>query len=273
MDLVTIAILLTAGLVGGFLAGLLGIGGGIIFAPTLMFYFAGAGVDDAVFAPLVIGSSLFCTMLASAASAVRHHQAGNVRVGVALGVGAAAAVAVFLMTQFVTTQAWYDRTALQLVLGTLLLFLAVRMLRPKKQTADADPNAPPPKGATVGIGLGTGALSAATGIGGGVILVPGFHHLAHLPLRAAVGTSSAAIVLISLAGVLTNIALGWDAPTPATALGYVDIGKAALLAVPAVFMAVAGAHAASRFDTRVLRWVFATLVIVVSIRMLMQALG
>ena len=114
-------VLIAAGLVGGFIAGLVGVGGGVIFGPVLLFAFSAAGVEDPVLTPLTLGTSLLCTMAASASGAVAQHRAGAVDWRTALAAGGLAAVAVVLIGRFVTTQPWYDRQAFQLVLAVVLV--------------------------------------------------------------------------------------------------------------------------------------------------------
>ena len=105
----------------------------------------------------------------------------------------------------------------------------------------------------------------------GIVLVPAYHRLLHLPIHRAVGTSSATIVLISAAGMASYAALGWRADVPATALGYVD-ARALLLALPALGTARLGVWTAHRLPTRPLRLLFAALAAFVALRMLYGAL-
>lgn len=269
-------LLLLAGLAGGFIAGLIGVGGGVIFAPVLFFYFQAIGVDPSVLAPLTIGSSLFCTLLAAVASAWFQVRKQSIIPRVALSVGVFSIVAVFLVTRFVTTQPWYDEEAFQVVFSVVLLTVVVRMVFSKRtRTAPDQPVAASdsrwPALATTG--TVAGAVSAAAGVGGGVVLVPAYSNFLKIPIHLAVGTSSATIVLIALSGVVTNMIAGWGAPVPATAVGYVDVGRALLLAAPAVLTARLGVWTAHRINTTALRWSFAVIAAFVATRLLWNALG
>ena len=267
--------LLLAGAVGGFVAGLIGIGGGVIFGPVLFFAFSASGVDDPVLTPLTLGSSLLCTFAASASGAVRQHRAGAVAWRTALVVGALAAVAVVLVGRFVTTQPWYDKEAFQFVFGSVLAVVALRMLlrRTRGGNSLSTDGARRGLGALGATGAAAGTLAALAGVGGGVILVPALTGLVRLPLKAAAATSTAAIVLITGTGVLTYVVLGWGAAVPEGALGYVGWQQAAVLALPAVAMAPLGVAAAHRLDVRVVRYAFAVLALVVSARLLWNVLG
>ena len=277
MDWTEVALLLATGLSAGFAAGLLGIGGGVIFTPVLLYYFRSIGVAESVLTELTIGSGLFCTLVTALASAYYHYREASVALRVALVAGGFSAAAIFLMVRFVTTQPWYSSTVLELIFGVLLLWVAGRMMQ-------ATPSEEEEEGARengrrqnlpllAGTGLAAGSISAAVGVGGGIVLVPAYRNMLRLPMRLTVGTSSATIVLISLAGVLNYMALGWGAPAlPASTFGYVDAGRAALLALPSALSAQWGVAVAHRVNTRSLRWAFAALAVFVALRMAGRAL-
>ena len=119
-----------------------------------------------------------------------------------------------------------------------------------------------------------GRRGVGSGVGGGVVLVPAYHRWLRLPMRAAVGTSSATIVLISGGSIIAYALLGLGvAGRPAAALGYVDVGTGLLLAGPAVLGAQGGAALAHRFETRWLRWGFALVAVVVTGRLVWGAVS
>lgn len=261
-------LLIGAGLGAGFIGGLVGVGGGIIFAPVLFFYFKSLEIAPEVVTPLTLGSSLFCTLVVSLVSSWYHYQKGGVRVRIAVSAGLASAVAIFGMTRFVTTQPWYDATTFQVVFSLLLVVIAVRMLigRGPSETREAGVRVQWP--ALAATGTSAGIVAAAAGVGGGIVLVPAYGNLLRLPIKDAVGTSSATIIFIAGIAVLTYAVLGWGQPVPAGALGYVDILHAAVLAVPAVFSARFGVWVAHRVHTLWLRRSFAVLALFVALRML-----
>lgn len=277
----TLLLLILAGALGGFVAGLIGVGGGIIFAPVLFFTFQGMGVEDPVLTPLTIGSSLLCTGAASLSGAVQQARAGAIDRRSAMIMGSLAALSVTLTGVLVTTQPWYNKHAFQLVLGTLLLVVLARILlkRRTNRSAETDQNSirpdKRPRSAALlgGGGLAAGALASAAGIGGGVLMVPALaSRFLKLPLKVATATSTTAIVLISLTGVIVYALRGWGAPTPPGAIGYVDPLHAAALFVPAIFTAPLGVRAAHRSDVKLVRYVFAAFALIVAVRMLWDAL-
>ncbi|MEZ4702193.1 MAG: sulfite exporter TauE/SafE family protein [Rhodothermales bacterium] len=282
MEIAQLVTLVGAGLAAGFIAGLLGVGGGVLFAPVLFFYFEHIGIDPLAITPLTLGTSLFCTLVASLVSGYFHFKKGAVVLPVALKTGLLSAVTVILMTRFVTTKSWYDGDVFQIVFGTLLLVVAGRMI---KQTLDQRNAATPapseadqpvrdaPWSKLVGISALVGVVATAAGVGGGVVMVPAYSNMLKLPIKTAIGTSSATIILIAILSSVTYIVAGLGAPVPDSAIGYVDFGHALALVIPAIFTARLGVGAAHRMDTRRLRWAFAGLAVIISIRLFLRAIG
>ncbi len=266
-------LLLGIGLLGGFLAGLVGIGGGLVFAPVLFFYFQAIGVPALVVTPLTLGTSLFCTLLASLSSAWFQYQRQAVVPAVALGAGLFSALAITFTTRYVTTQPWYNGTAFRLVFGLVLTAVALRMLRGEGRNPGTTPTFRLRWPVLAGAGTVAGAVAAAAGVGGGIVLVPLYHRLLGLPMHRAVGTSSATIVLISLTGILSYALSSPAAPPGMPTLGHVDVLHGLLLAVPAIVSARFGVQTAHRLRTVWLRRIFAVLALFIAGRLLLQALG
>ena len=270
MDIVHLVILVAAGLGGGFVAGLFGVGGGIVFAPVLFFYYQQIGVSPEALAPLTIGSSLFCTMITAAASAWVQYGKKAVVPRVSVIVGLFSAAIVLVMTRWITTRPWYDGEAFQIVFSIVLLALVVRMVVRFESEPEKDVFDPQRLGGGMLAGTGTaaGAIASAAGVGGGVVLVPAYNHFLRLPMHIATGTSSATIVFISLAGILAYGWLGQEANTPELTLGYVDAIRGLFLAVPATLTARLGVRTAHRLNQRMLQLLFAALAGIVALRLL-----
>jgi uncharacterized membrane protein YfcA len=285
-----IFILLVAGSAGGFVGGLVGVGGGVIFAPVLLFYYQGIGVPHDAVAPLTIGTSLMCTFVVALFSARTQLGKRAVELKVAAYVGLASAVAALVMTRFVTTRPWFNADVFQLLFGGLLVFVSVQMgfglgRRRGVSGPDADQGAEAvdPTGQRIRMrpgairlsatGLVAGTVATAAGVGGGIVLVPAYRKLFRFPIHRAVGTSSATIVLIAAAGVLSYMATGRGGEVSPYAVGYVDFGRAFLLSIPAALMAPIGVRTAHRMDQKRLNRLFALLAILVALRMLIRAVG
>jgi uncharacterized protein len=250
------------GACAGLLAGLLGIGGGIVIVPALLVLLPAFGADSAWTAHQAVATSLAVVAAAGAASARSHHRRGAVRwwlwarlVPGLLGGAAAGAV----------IAGWLPGLWLQRLFAVFLLYSGVRLWRASTAATSARPL--PGPAATTATGGAIGALSAVLGIGGGTLLVP--YMARHgVSMHQAVGTSSACGVPLALAGTLAFVVTGWDrAGLPAHSLGFVLWPAALAIAVTAVPFATIGARLAHRLPTATLRRVFAVVLLVVGVRL------
>lgn len=266
----TFIILLGLGIFAGILAGLLGIGGGILFTPILFVVFSDAGIDEPVV--LTIGTSLFCTFIAAAASSARQYRQDNFYGGEGLRVGLLGAAGVSL-GKLVITSAYYSAQVFVIVFSMLLLYVAFMFIRRGRSAAGAGREAARIgwRRAMVSGGAG-GFVAALAGIGGGGVMVPVMNLYYRQPFRKAVSVSSLAIVLISLAGWLQ---LGWDGSgarsLTAWAWGYVDFGAALPLAAGAMIGGFVGALMNVRINQRYLQYLFAVLVLGMAVKLLTEA--
>ncbi|MDX1439170.1 MAG: TSUP family transporter [Rubricoccaceae bacterium] len=270
-----ILLLLVAGAVGGFIAGLVGVGGGIIFGPVLFFFFQSQGIEDPILTPLTLGSSLLCTCLAAFSGMIAQRTKEAIDWRTAGISGGFATIVVTLLTLFVTTKAWYSKEEFQVVLSVVLVAVVVRMLLQKDElgnslsTAGAQQNV----GFLALIGAGAGAIAAGAGVGGGVIMVPAFNGLVRLPLKVAAGSSTTAIVLITLVGVVVYALKGLGAGLPPFSVGYVEYRSALLLGIPAMFTAQVGVVVAHRVNVKWVRYSFAVFASSVALKLIWNAIG
>lgn len=267
------------GAAAGVLAGLFGVGGGLIMVPALAFVLPLQGVGPAVVMQVAIGTSLAVISATSVSSMLAHHRRGGVlwpafrliAPGLALGAVAGALVAHVL-----------SGPVLQRIVGVGAVLVAIQMfldLQPQKNRDT--PSFPAPPGASgrlrrkEGVSLfsaGTviGALSSLIGIGGGSLTVP-YLSWRGVPMRQAVGTAAACGLPIAWAGAAGFVAAGWGVPgRPDFSLGYVSLGAFAGLAVASVLTAPLGARLAHRLPPRVLKRAFAGLLVVIGAALLVK---
>jgi uncharacterized membrane protein YfcA len=117
-------------------------------------------------------------------------------------------------------------------------------------------------------GLVVGVVSSLAGVGGGVFSIPMMYSLLRFPLKKALGTSSATIVLTALAAVTGYIVRGWGNPLlPPHMLGYVDYRAAVPLAVMSIPLARVGASLAHKTKAETLRKFFAAFLLIIAVKM------
>ena len=260
---VTLLLTVATGVVAGVLAGLLGIGGGVVIVPALLVVFAAAGVDPAVRVQLAVGTSLATIVLTSISSAWSHHRKGALHLRLALSflpgllIGAVAGARLAI---------WMSGATLQLVFGVFLVSIAARMVFGRT------PDEPRPRTMRwwerLAGGLVIGGISAMVGIGGGVLSVPLFLLAAGLTIHHAVGTAPALGLVLSVVGTATYVVSGLAQPAlPPGSLGYVALFPAAVISAGTVTCAPVGAWLAHRSPRRTLELAFALLLILVAAKL------
>ncbi len=265
---VVFLILLIVGLLGGLIAGLFGLGGGILFVPVLLFLFQSAGVPDPVL--WTVGTSLLCNFTASLSSSFKHFQMGNshIREGVLTGLFGVAGTFVGRM---IATSPYYSEREFVIFFSLILLYSVYHFLRKKKtrqQDSPADKTVVPWYQFVL-IGLASGMMAPLAGVGGGLIMVPAMTILLSFGFRKVVSISSLAIVMITLSGWMQLAFL-----TPLTAgysglhLGYVDFGVAIPLILGSFYSARRGVWLLSVVRLRTLEITFSVLLLFVMARML-----
>lgn len=255
--------LLLAGAGAGLIAGLLGVGGGIVVVPALFLAFGHLEVAEAVRMKMAVGTSL-ATIVATAWSSARAHwQRGTVDRAFLRAYGPAIALGAWLGTLMVSS---VRGPVLSGLFGVLALAIAAQIAfgNPSRRLGDRPPEGP----ARIAIGGAIGGLSGMIGIGGGAFAVP-VMSLYGFPMHRAVGTAAAVGFLIGVPGMLGFVLGGWDAPDlPPFSLGYVSLAGLVLIAPASVLCAPLGARLAHRLDTGPLRKVFAFFLGLTALRML-----
>lgn len=268
-DLLTLAaMMLLTGAVGGVIAGMLGVGGGIVIVPVLDLVLAALDVDSSVRMHVAVATSLATIIPTAISSSRAHHAKGAVdrdqlkRWGVAIFLGAIAGV---LLASRVSGD------MLSAVFGIVALIVAIKMLLPLegKHIADAVPVGP------VGqlIPFGIGGISSMMGIGGGTLSVP-VMTLFNVPIHRAVGTAALFGLLISVPATAAFIATGWNVEDlPPGSLGYVNLIGFAIIAPVSYLTAPWGARIAHALSKRQLSLMFGLFLTIVAVRMLLRAFG
>jgi uncharacterized membrane protein YfcA len=255
MPLLDLAGFLLTGVLSGLLAGLFGVGGGVVVVPALILLLGHLGLGGEWVSHVAVGSSLAAIVGTGAASALAHHRRGGVRwdlvqalaPGIVLGAGAGALVAGSL------PEVWLTR-----VFAAFLAAVGLRMLTgPKGQAHGPMPG----RLGLAGVGGGIGALSALVGIGGGILTVP-FLSGRGLGMRQAVGTSAACGLPIALAGALGFVLVGWGREgLPPGSTGFVYWPAVGLILAASIPSAPWGARLAHAVPVQGLRRAFGVLLL------------
>ncbi len=250
------------GVVAGLAAGLLGVGGGLIIVPVLIYSFSLLNFSQDVLTHMAVGTSLATIIITSAGSVYQHHKKGAVywpvlvwfALGLALGAFAGAKVADLIQGRL-----------LQILFGVFAIVVAIQMgsgVKPKPTRS-----LPGKAGLTVAGGF-IGVISAIFGIGGGSLSVP-FLTWCNVKMQHAVGTSAAGGMPIAIAGALGFLLNGLDeAALPDYSVGYVYIPALIGISVTSVLFAQVGAKLAHKLPAATLKKIFAALLVVVGLKLL-----
>ncbi|WP_281823435.1 sulfite exporter TauE/SafE family protein [Jannaschia rubra] len=251
-----------AGIAGGVLAGLLGVGGGIVIVPALYFALSITAMDPALVMQVAVGTSLATIVFTSLSSALGHWRKGAIDVGLLRLWGPSILIGVVaggilggLVSGF----------ALIAVFATVALLVAGDMILRGGGGTDAPRSFSRPVWA--GLGVLAGAISAMMGIGGGTVCVPLLNFLGY-DIRRAVGTSAAIGFIIGLPGAVTYMVTGLGtAGLPPFSVGYVNLVAAAIIIPLTVTFARVGVALAHRIPRRALRLSFGVFLLITSGRM------
>jgi uncharacterized membrane protein YfcA len=255
--------LLVAGVAAGILAGLFGVGGGIVMVPALDLAFESAGVPPSVALHLSVATSM-ATIVPTAVSSARAHAArGAIDSGIArqwaIPIGLGALFGALLATQL-------QGRVLAGIFATMALLVAVKMLLPLDRVVLRE-SVPAGVGGAL-LPAAIGSLSAMMGIGGGTLSVPSMT-LCGVPVHKAVGTAALLGLLISVPAALGYLfAQSPGEIVPPYTVGYVSLPGFAFLSPATWLAAPLGAAIAHRLDRRALSAGFGLFLLVVALRML-----
>lgn len=258
-----VPLLLLAGAVGGLLAGLLGVGGGIVIVPALYHIFSYLEIDPSVRMHLAVGTSLATIIPTSIRSVRAHQERGSFDPalfkswipGIVIGV---------LLGTWLATEASFG--TLTLVFASVALLVAIYMAAGNPNWRRAEEQMPAnPLNSLLAIFVG--GVSAMMGIGGGTLSVP-ILNLFGIPIHRSVGTAAGFGLIIAIPGTLGFIVGGWGNPLlPPFSIGYVN-WLAFLIIVPAtILMVPTGARLAHTLSQTGLRRAFALFLGLTSLRM------
>ncbi len=257
-----IIILMLFGAFVGFMAGLLGIGGGGIMVPVLTSIFLMQGVPVENVVHLALGTAMASIIITSISSLRAHHAKGAVLWAIVKQMSPGILLGTFLATFLA---AHLNSLYLAIFFACFMAYVSLQMFINKK---------PKPSRELMGTGgmflsgAGIGAISALVSIGGGSLTVP-YLTWQNVDIRKSIATSAAIGLPISLAGTLGYLINGWSNTSLENYIfGYISLIPVALISVVSFVTAPMGASLAHKLPIPILKKIFALLLISLSIKML-----
>lgn len=261
-----IPVYLAAGSIAGFLAGLLGVGGGVVIVPILLFIFTAQHFPVDHMMHLAIGTSLASIVFTAASSLRAHHAHGAVKWDIVKritpGILAGTLAGTFLVAQL----------SAGLLKGLFIVFIfyvaTQQLLNFKPKAARQIPG----RSGMFAAGGVIGLVSSFVGIGGGALSVP-FMTFCNIRMHDAIGTSAAIGFPIAIAGTVGYLLNGWHVDNlPYGSLGFVHLPSLAGMVVASMLVAPYGARAAHKLPVATLKKIFALFLYVIGTKLLIGAL-
>lgn len=266
MFIIEIVIFLFAGLLAGGFAGLLGIGGGIIFVPVQILIYNLTGMSKEIQMKTAVATSLATIIFTTISSARAHSKRKAIEwdivykivVGILLG-----AIGGTILARAIPGKVLEIIFGLFLFLVSLYLFFVKSL---KEHPENRIPNFP----IMNSIAFVIGAFSAMMGVGGGLIMVPTLVHF-HVPIRQAIGTSSVIGFVLSLFGAIAYIIPSFHGGVyPPYSIGYIYLPALIPMAIGAVIAAPFGAYLTHTLPRELIRKIFAGFVFLVAVLMIFR---
>jgi len=252
------------GLAVGFLAGLLGIGGGMVLVPILATLFAAQALSPTHDLHLALGTAMASVVFTASASVREHHRLGSVDWAIVRQLAPALAVGTLLST---LASGWIPQRALALAFAGIVYGGATQIWLGRKPQAGR--GLPGPVGLWA-VGIAIGIVCGLVSAGGAFLTMP-FMLFCGVPMRRAVGTGAAMGLPVAVMGTIGYLASGWAAESlPAATLGFVYLPALAALVLASMLTAPLGARMAHRLPVATLKRVFAFVLYVLATRMIVS---
>ncbi|MCK3657840.1 hypothetical protein A4G18_03720 [Pasteurellaceae bacterium Pebbles2] len=257
-------ICLLVGSVVGFLAGLFGIGGGLVIVPVLVYLLPMIGVPDAMLMSVALGTSFATIIITGASSAYNHYKSGNIAWSSLKIFAPSVMIATYIASLFVSK---LPKEYSSKIFACLVVYLAAKMLLSVKSKKGDKPLTT--TSAIVGGSL-IGVASSGAGIGGGGFIVP-FLNARGYEMKQAIGSSSFCGMLLALSGTASYINSGWSvADLPEWSLGYIYLPAVLGITLTSSFTTKLGVMVTNRLPVATLKRCFAVFLIFIAIRMLLH---
>jgi uncharacterized membrane protein YfcA len=264
IQILHVLVLLGTGALVGFACGMLGVGGGFLMVPVQIWALTSSGIDPTIAVRVAFGTSLAVVLPTAIAGCRGHSCRGAVLWRPGLAIGLSGLGGAFLGG---TIAAHVPGGVLQKIFGLVVLAGALRLMLFEGSETSRGPEMG--LRSCVLLGWGAGTIAGLSGIGGGVVLVPAMVVGLRFSMLQAVGTSSLAIALNAVGGVLSYIYNGLGVPgLPTYSVGYVDLLLFALLAGTSLPLAGLGVCLAHRLPEQQLRLALFLLMLFVGAKML-----
>jgi uncharacterized membrane protein YfcA len=271
LDYSDFIILFLLGSIGAFLSGFLGVGGGIVYIPILDYFLGKLGLSDDNLVKAILANSLFTIIFSGSVSSYKQYKLGNFypkEIFYTAITGAATAV---LMTLFIKSGTWYNKSFFNYVFASMLLIIALRMFFLSNPSLTEEKQVKP-LGYYI-TGFFAGIITAMSGLGGGVVMTPTFTDVFKINIKKASAISNGVIPLFAFAVGMLNISTTPTQQVSDWQVGFIVFPVVIPMILSTFLFAPLGVISAQKANQKVIRIVFATFVSIVFIKTLLAIIN
>ncbi len=265
---------LLLGGIGGLLAGMLGIGGGIIYVLIFSYYLERLGLSSEIIVPAIVANSMFAIMFAGLSGTYKQWKHKNFYPRSILTIGISASFAAIFFSYIISIGTWYTKERFTLFFIILLIFIAWRIFRSKNYNPVQDDEQTEPWKFIL-TGLLSGTIAAFSGIGGGVIIVPILTNTMNLPMRKATSISLGVISVMALLTSLYNLffqglpEINVDSPH----IGLIFLSVSIPVAIGSLLFSPIGVNISNKLKASTIKTIFVGFLCIVIVKMIYGIIG
>ena len=265
-------LLFLAGLVGGLISGLLGVGGGIVYILILPIAFQFVGIPDAEIAQFTIANSLFGTFFAGLFGTYSHFKHGEFYPKQILLISISSILAGLLSLYFIVNTPFYSREVFNIVVIFLLVAMLVSTLSNAKKQASFQETTERSKRLLSITGLSAGLTASLTGLGGGIIIIPFLNQGFKMGVKKAKAISLGVITITSFTMVIFNLFQEPMKTIDVNHTGYILFQVAGPLIMGTLITARWGVKLSRKMKASAVSYLFSTFIILVIVKKLIELL-
>lgn len=265
-------LLLLAGLVGGLISGLLGVGGGLVYILILPMAFSYIGVPGQEIAQFTIANSLLGTFFAASFASVNHIINKEFHLKAILIMSSIGILMGLLTLKFIVNTSFYAQEEFNTVVIILLILMLISTLRNARRQLSFNEKIIKTKRVFAITGLFSGTVAALSGLGGGIIIIPFLNQVLKFDIRKAKSISLGVITITSLCMVIYNL---FQTPQHAVEIrhtGYVVFQVAIPIIIGTLISATFGVKLSRKLPSNVISYLFAGFVVIVMVKKLIELL-
>ena len=270
LELTDYIIIFLLGSLGGFISGFLGVGGGIIYIPILDYFLGKLGFTDGMLVKAILANSLFTIIFSGSISSYKQYKAGNFFLREILLTAWPGILTALIFTWLIQHGTWYSKEVFNFVFAGMLLVITSRMFLADTKSNEEKESKPIQFNLT---GAFAGIVTAMSGLGGGVVMMPVFTDILKQGIKKASSISNGVIPLFAIFIGICNLAGAPVMHAGQWQIGYILLPVVAPLILAAFVFAPLGVMASHSAPQKLIRFTFGFFVSVVFIKTVLTIAG